>query len=260
MQKTAIGIINHCRKDYDISEILKNFDNVYVAYNYNLKNEELANNENIFIIPSENTTVAQVKNYIIAKAKEDKVEYLFLMDDDVIINDYKIIDEYCSLLNFSDCGVISCSVDKVINRALLGVNVASDNLGLTIKDRRFEFFSYLATNLILINLNKVDIVYDENLVYHEHLDFMKRLFIEKLIPFNSPYLDINNAIKSITFSDTISFRKKNNSEVIQAYRSEYAQVMEKYKDLEEPILDVEKIAAWIVSRFESEEAEKVVLA
>ena len=147
----------------------------------------------IFTIKAD-SNIAKCKNDIIKMAKEQKYRWLVLMEDDIIIKDKTVVERYIEEMTRFNLGLIFYGYHKGSNCVLDGV----PNPGIITKigdsdEDVLNFCRFPCGAFIVIDLEKNDQLFDEDLVCLELEEYMQRCANEKIIQFNGFFLDISNS-------------------------------------------------------------------
>jgi hypothetical protein len=153
--------------------------------------------------------IAKSKNKIINFVKEmKKYDYLFIIEDDVIVKDTTIFQKYVDIMVKYDLGTIFYGFDKVNT---LFDKVPNPGLIVTVsKDGKEEawFNRFPCTSVIAFDLKRNDIKFNDNLLMIEMDVYLQDCANEKLIPYNGFYFDVPESWKYFERQDVPSERIK----------------------------------------------------
>lgn len=155
-QETAIIVIT-CNREGFFQNLMKSIDPESAAQIYvvNAGNKYTQYPDNVEVIfPKRNPTVVGIaKNIGLRRAKKDGYKYLFLVEDDILIKDNKVWEEY--ILTAADSGLWTAQLSYGVHGGIAGGNVASDGspkrravIDYTVKKVDLYLYSFQALTLI----------------------------------------------------------------------------------------------------------------
>jgi hypothetical protein len=186
--ETAVIIItcnreSFFRKLYDSID-KESVDKIYVVNAGDRYSEYPDDVEVIF--PKRNPTVVGIaKNLGLRKAKADGYKYLFLVEDDVLIKDNKVWEEY--ILTAADSGLWTAQLSYGVHGGIAGGNVNKDGtpkrravVDYTSKKVDLYLYSFQAFTLIHAD-HLTDSVYFREIYSNaaEHLDQHQTIFLKE---------------------------------------------------------------------------------
>lgn len=143
---------------------------------------------NIYILDAVQN-IAKCKNMIFDKARELKFNYLFILEDDVIVNNIEVFDKYIDLMSKYDLGVTMYSFDK-LNRAM---NNPNPSLKIILDEDGNEIWvvRYSCSSCWGIDITRSPyIIFDESVNIIENDLYLKTAYNNKHLPFYGFYFDI----------------------------------------------------------------------
>ena len=182
--------------------------------------------------------VAKAKNLIMDKARELKAQYLFILEDDVIVKDDSVFEKYIDLMGKYDLGVTMYSFDKT--------NIAMGKPNPIMKIKLDEEGNELwvarqsCSSCMGFDLNRAPILkFDEKLQMAELDMFLKNASINKHIPFFGFYFDLPNSDKYFDRVDVPTARviTKKQMEADKKYISEVLKVTLKPDESLDSVID-----------------------
>lgn len=138
------------------------------------------------LLPKRNPTVVGIaKNLGLRKAKQDGYKYLFLVEDDVVIKDNKVWEEY--ILTAADSGLWTAQLSYGAHGGIGGGNVNADG---TAKKRLTLKYDVKSVDLYLYSFQAFTLIHADHLssnVYFreiysnaaEHLDQHQTIFLKE---------------------------------------------------------------------------------
>lgn len=195
--RIGLGIITYNRPDYYkkvFEKIPKNEINFLVVVN---------DGENVYVDPKDANTVIHNKQQLgVAKSKNKALkelinfgcEHLFLIEDDILIKDSKVFQEYIKAANST--GIHHLCYEKVANneKNLKYVHEQPDGVKIGFYHNPQGAFMYINANLI----KKLG-YFDENYTNaFEHIDFAYNLIQKKVAPPFWYFPDLYNSEKFLT--------------------------------------------------------------
>lgn len=195
-----IGVINFSR---DCERLMKILD-IYTENAVLFSNNE----ECDFKIP-EDEYISKTKNRIIDYAKEKEYEYVFILEDDILIKDLTIFDKYIELMEKYDLDVVSPGYNNLSNKVFGKI----DNYSLIVNNYPSEgnkqYFGKIYNNEFIGLKVKDALYFQEDLFIFENQEYFQRAFNEKKIPCFGLFFDIEKSGDYIEFLNLPSIRQSN---------------------------------------------------
>jgi hypothetical protein len=157
-------------------------------------------------------SVAFGKNQLLKKFHDDGIDIGIIIEDDIIISDINILDEYIDLMVDYNVGTIFCGFCGQGNNVFQKPN---PRIVVTVPNRTVMFNAMPDSGIQLFNLKINKELFNENLMYLEQKEYLIRLKSANLLPFLGVFLDIDKSYQSVK-SDTTwkSVRPKNSIEMM----------------------------------------------
>jgi hypothetical protein len=166
--KTAYGVLNW-NNDCNVTLASIKADPTDIILCTNKR--ELYNVEGMNVIGAV-PNVAASKNLIVKKARELRYDYLFILEDDVVVKDMSIFDRYVRVMNMLDQGFIMYGFHGGDNRVYHRLNPA---IMIRLNDDLEMYFNRLpCTACIGFNLNTNPLLFDEDYIMTELGDYLQR--------------------------------------------------------------------------------------
>jgi hypothetical protein len=183
--KTVYGILNWNRKCDHLLDFFKD-DEIILCTNNPIKEDCKYST----IVADQN--VAKCKNDIIKKAKDLNADFLFIVEDDVIINDKIVFEKYIKLMQEYELGVVYYGYDGT-NTILNGI--PNPSLIIKLNDDGKELFinRYICSSIVGIDLNNNKELFNENLLTLEHEEYFSKCAKNKIIEFEGFFFDIEQS-------------------------------------------------------------------
>lgn len=211
-QDTAIIIIT-CNREEFFQNLVKSIDSESAAkiYIVNAGDRYTEYPDNVEVIfPKRNPTVVGIaKNIGLRRAKQDGYKYLFLVEDDVVIRDNKVWEEY--IKTAADSGLWTAQLSYGTHGGIFGGNVDTDG---SPKRRAVVEYTTTKVDLYLYSFQAFTLIHSDHLtesVYFkesysnaaEHLDQHQTIFLKehKGLPIMW-HPDIHNSFLYISDQDT----------------------------------------------------------
>jgi hypothetical protein len=209
--KTAVAIITCNREDY-FKRAFKSIDPEAVSRIYVVNNgapyKEYPDNSIILQSKRNPTVVGIGKNSALREMKKAGYDYLFLMEDDIIIKDNKVFEKY--ILTAADSGLWAGQLSYGLHGGVGGGNVTAE--GAPIKKATIQYDkhkvdlyrnSFAAFTLYHAKtLDHLGYMDERYLNSAEHLDHYFRAFIKNLGNHYWYFPDIENSFEYIEDIDT----------------------------------------------------------
>jgi len=151
-------------------------------------------------------TLATLKNEAIKDA-EKEYDFLFMLDDDILVNSKDIFNKYVDLMLKYQTGVVYYGYYGNINRVLHNI----PNPAVKVKNNEeYQFLNRMTSDAVVgIDLKRTNIKFDENYNIMEFNDFLKRCYDFKVVPMNGFYYDVNESWKYFSYVDGEHLKKRN---------------------------------------------------
>ena len=148
-----------------------------------------SSNECEYVKTTEDNSLAKYKNDAIKYARKNKYEYVFLIENDIVIKNNHIFDEYIALMDKYDLGMVFYGYYGPMNYAMNNI----PNPALSVKDGDTHIQDFIRIPIdafIGINLNKNDLLFDVKFHVMEFNEYLKRCGESKIIPFDGFYFEV----------------------------------------------------------------------
>jgi len=195
------------------------------------------------IIDVKGTSIATCKNRLLKEfGHAKKYDYMFIIEDDAVINDFTIFTDYIKLMKQFNLGYINYGCGHETN-TIFGVHNPALILTGT-KNSESYIFNRLPYAMITgYDLNINNLYYDESYKMIETKEYMIRLVEAKLIPFLGFYLDINDADIRVSHLDNLRKRPTDIQQLMKE-QSILADSGKKYTAEDK----IEKVLEWVVGK------------
>ena len=215
MLKIAIGFLNYKRA---MSHVL---DNAKAAKRLLPEATIFLATENTIATPfidetitiKDSPSVSFGKNQLLSKWHADEYDIGIIIEDDIIINEITILEDYIELLLKYKVGMVFCGYGSQNN---LVFNKPNPRLVITTKDNSVVMFNALPDSSVQIfdlRINKE--LFDEKLKYLEQKEYLSKLKEKKLLPFLGVFVDLNESYKCISSDRLMApVRPKNQMELM----------------------------------------------
>jgi hypothetical protein len=172
----------------------------------------LIKNNSHYIQLDKSPTVAAGKNKILRYAQEKQLKTLFILEDDILIDDVTVIEDYMVILKKYELGLVFFGFGGQINHVF---HKANPRLVFTKEGQMPVMFNSMPCGaLMLFNLETNKELFREELKYHDLKEYMVRLKGKNLIPFLGIYMDAYNSFQRLHTVKMDSCRPKNAVESI----------------------------------------------
>lgn len=174
------------QSDKDVS-IPANIRNLTLTKNSGFKN----------VASAKNALLTTIKTEIIPQNPEYKDQIVFLIEDDVVINDVMVIHEYLDLFTiFDDLGLIFFGFGGILNSIF---NKKAPRLKIIGNSGKIVIFSQIPCgSMMCFNTRINNELFDESLDHLELKEYVSRLESKKLLPFVGVFIDVNDSYDKIT--------------------------------------------------------------
>jgi hypothetical protein len=157
--------------------------------------------EDIIEYSINNETLSKIKNNTIKYAKNKNYDFLFIIEDDIIIKDGSIFDKYISVMMEYKVGVVFYPYYSSFNRVL--GNIPNPAVKVKFNENDYQQLARIPVDAFIgLNLKTNNILFDENYQMMEFNEYLKRCNDENIVPMNGFYFDVNNSWEY--FSDNVS--------------------------------------------------------
>jgi len=145
-----------------------------------------------FVISKESNN-AKSKNKCIKYAIDNGYKYLFILQDEVEIKDYRIFEEYISCMKTHDLYVMSNGYTGGANYVY---NIPNPCANIKYKNKNFIFNRFIGRDFMVIKINADTLMFDENLNVLEN-EYYVDLYEKVDLRFEHFRMDIENAWKYV---------------------------------------------------------------
>lgn len=181
---------------------MTNDNKIILCTNQEVKSDEM-------IVIKADTNIAKSKNMIIKKARELGAEYLFMLEDDVLIKDPLVFDYYLDKMEKYGLGMINYGFNKASNRVLKTIPNPSMIVKINENGEEEYFSRFPSSTLLILDLKKVEELFNENLLLYENEEFFQRCSQKGHHPFNGFYFDLPKSWQYFESTNEETMRVKN---------------------------------------------------
>jgi len=203
--KYCIGILNWNRDLINVLNSLKNINNTDIIICTNNVSKYITSNNNLlYNVIEASKKITTSKNNIIKKARELGYNYLFILEDDVIVKDTNVFNLYIEKMREYNLGYIYYGFHHDNNR-LLGVK-PNPSVEIRIDDFKKEIFTRFACSAVVgINLDTNNNLFDEDLWVIDLDEYIYRCHKNNnLSPFSAGFnIDINNSWNYFEYDSSV---------------------------------------------------------
>lgn len=186
------------------------FDYTEDLVNKGIKKEDIQEYEY-----DETKTLAYVKNQAIKYARKKKYNFIFLIEDDVLIKDINIFQKYIDLMFKYHIGVVYYGYYSNMNRVL--ENIPNPAVKVKIDNEQQMLLRVSNDSFIGIDLLRNTQLFDETFKMLEFNEYLRRCFEYKIIPFQGFYFEVEDSYKYFEYVNGHPVPKKNfNKENIES--------------------------------------------
>jgi len=210
MAKIGIGIVTCNRKGF-FDNLRNSVRGEYPIYVVNSGDEQYGNSDvDYFYKFPQKTPVVFAKNHLLRKMYSDGIEHLFILEDDILIEDYSVFEKYVKTaiktglfhLNFGFSQ--KENLDDVGKPVIKNVVDYGDGIRIVLTQNILGAFSYYYKGVIK-NVGVMDEMFNDN--SFEHVEHTYRIIKAGLLPCFWNFPDIDNSWEYIknqgNFNDTV---------------------------------------------------------
>jgi hypothetical protein len=237
--KVCYAILNYGRALEAVQNIVDTVDRENCIISTNKASRVKSKIKGVKVLNCKDKTVAKAKNEILTLAKKDGYDFVFIIEDDCVVKDSSVYQEYIDTMEKFNLGYINYGFGRETN-VIFGIPNPAVVLDSQHYAKCYVFNRMPYSMLACFDLNKNEELFDESYSMIELKEYMVRLQEKGIIPFLGFYMDIPNSHEKIEHYD---YKRIRLSDIrMMAFEQ---QKMEAAGISYDPEASVDKLVEWV---------------